>query len=313
MRLRVLLGLVLCNAIWATNPMMGKLLLRDFAPMHVSFLRYSSSVVVAILAILIIQRKPSKIVTPPKALWNRKYLPWIFLTAIATFLGSPIFQYLGLSASTSTANNLIVAMEPLFAALLAWAILREPLNKKQSVAFVFALGGFLLLSNFQPGNLDSLALLNIGNLFMLSTMPMEATYSVVSRKIEGKVGALTLYLAAALLGFFLFSFYLIVSEIGFPDFRKLTQMHWMAVIWMGPLGTCITYIYWTIALEKATVAAVSLTLFVQPILGTFVGSFFLREKLSNWQMVGAAFILFALLFQTSLEIKKGRSNAGNHR
>jgi drug/metabolite transporter (DMT)-like permease len=308
MRVKVLVGLVLCNAIWAANPLMGKLLMRDFLPMHVSFLRYSTAILTAFLAILFIRRKPSKIVTPPAQLFHRKFLPWILLMAATTFFGSPIVQYLGLSSSTSTANTLIVAMEPLFASFLALLLLGEPMNKKQSLAFVFALSGFLLLSNFQPNNLETIAAFSIGNLFLLASMPMEATYSIVSRKIEGKIGALTLYFSAALMGFAFFCIYLLVTGIGFPNFADLEFKQWLAVFWMGPLATAITYIYWTIALEKASVAAVSLTLFVQPILGATFGAIFLKDHLTNWQMIGATFILFALCFQTSLEIKKGRKN-----
>ncbi len=287
--------------------------MESHSPMQVAWLRYFSAWIVSVMAILLLQRRESKLLSHPKELFRPKLLPWVLVMGICTFLLSPIFQYTGLSQSSSTANTLIVAMEPLFAALLAWVIVGEPWKKIQGIAFLFAVSGFLLLSNIQPGNLDSFSNFQLGNLFFLATMPMEAMYSVVSRKIGGRVGALTLYLGASTLGFVVFSVVVFGTEAGFPSFTQLQWKDLGAILWMGPLGTAITYIYWTLALEKASVAAVSLTLFVQPILGAFVGAMFLAETLSSTQFIGALLILFALSLETFFEIKKGKSHVENNR
>ncbi len=286
--------------------------MQDYSPMHVAWLRYFSALVTAFVAILLIQRKPNRFVTPPMQVFQTKIFPWVGLMALTTFFFSPLFQYVGLAMSTSTANTLLVAMEPLFAALLAWALIGEPWRKVQGLAFCFAVAGFLLLSNLQPGEWSSLANFQAGNLFFLAAMPMEAMYSIVSRKVGGRVGALTLYLAASLLGFFLFSCYLIFFHSGLPSLSQIRLNHLGAILWMGSLGTAITYIYWTVALEKASVAAVSLTLFVQPILGAFVGALFLKESLSYWQFIGALSILLALSLETFFEIRKGKPHVANN-
>ncbi len=286
--------------------------MEDYSPLQVAWLRYFSALITALVAVLVIQRKPNRYVTPPTQILRKSIFPWVVLMAFCTFFCSPLLQYTGLAKSTSTANTLIVAMEPLFAALLAWVLIAEPWRKIQGLAFCFALAGFLLLSNLQPGDWNSLANFQAANLFLLATMPMEAMYSVVSRKIGGRVGALTLYLAASVIGFLLFSGYLVFFDSGLPSLALIQWNNFGAILWMGPLGTAITYIYWTVALEKASVAAVSLTLFVQPILGAFVGAVFLKESLSPWQFSGALFILFALSLETFFEIRKGKPNVANH-
>lgn len=291
---------------------MGKILLASYSPMQVAWLRYFSAWIISVLAILVLKHKESKLLSHPQELLRGKILPWVLLMGVCTFLLSPIFQYTGLSQSSSTANTLIVAMEPLFAALLAWVIVGEPWKKIQGVAFIFAVVGFLLLSNIHPAKLDSFSQFQLGNLFFLATMPMEAMYSVVSRKIGGRVGALTLYLGASTLGFILFTLVVFGTEAGFPNLGAIQLKDFGAILWMGPLGTAITYIYWTLALEKASVAAVSLTLFVQPILGAFVGALFLSESLNALQFAGALLILLALSLETFFEIKKGNSHVENN-
>ncbi len=239
-----------------------------------------------------------------------RYFPWIALLGLCTFFLSSIFQYKGLALSSATANTLIVAMEPLFAVFLAWIFLRERLHWIQILAFFVAVVGFLLLSNLKPHDWqNSLALFSFGNLFLLLSMPMEAMYSIISRKLAGKIQPISVFSWALGFGFCVFSLYLVWEGVGFP--RSLSLQGYLAVLWLGPLGTALTYTFWTMALVKAPVAAVSLTLFVQPILGAAFGAFFLGERLDGWQAFGGILILATLVLQTKLTLK-GEQNVENH-
>lgn len=242
---------------------------------------------------------------PPLAFRRKDVWPWLVLAGLATFFGSSTLQYIGLHQSTSTANALIVAVEPLFAVLMAWVILGEKFKLNQIFAFSLAILGFLLLSHIKPENLTaSFALFNVGNLFLLLTMPMEATYSVVSRKLAGRLEPIPILSYSLPIGFAVFTV-LVASTSGLPYFTDLSLRGWFAVLWMGPLATTAAYIYWTVALVNAPVATVSLTLFVQPILGAIFGMTFLGETLDFWQSIGAALILSALFLQTYLQ--KGKA------
>lgn len=298
---RVLLGLIACNAIWATNPLMGKILMQTHPALQVSWLRYASALVSVVIALAFFRGGEEL----SSARQLRRNYPWIFAMGTITFFGSAILQYKGLSLSTSTANALIVAMEPLFAVLLAWAFLGESLRWRQFATFALAIVGFSLLSNLKPGDiLASLALFSFGNILLLLTMPMEAMYSIISRKLVGKVTPLSLFSLALATGFCALSLYVYFSGVGFPFEQNLSATGWAAVLWLGPLGTTATYIFWTKALQNAPVAAVSLTLFVQPILGAAVGAIFLGERLDLWQAVGGILILMALVLQTLHTLRK---------
>jgi drug/metabolite transporter (DMT)-like permease len=302
---RTLVGLILCNAIWATNPVMGKILLRDFSPPQVSTLRYGSALFMAlILVALFYYRRPGEL-SSWRALTRPGPALWILAAALTTFFGSALVQYLGLAQSTSTANAIIVALEPLFAVFLAWIFLREKLTPTQMLAFTVAIAGFCLLSNVDPGDLSaSLLAFSVGNLLLLFTMPMEAMYTIVSRKLAGTVKPVSLFAVALLLGFTISLTVSLAKGMPLPSLARISPEGWLALLWLGPVGTAITYIFWTVALVDAPVAAVSLTLFVQPILGAAAGMLFLGERLSLWQSVGGAMILVALFLKT--QVRKGR-------
>jgi len=271
--------------------------------LQVSWLRYGSALV-SVLVLLCFFRRSPELSSRSSVKEN---FPWIFAMGIITFFGSAVLQYKGLSLSTSTANAIIVALEPLFAVLLAWAFLGEHLRWRQTIAFGLAILGFGLLSNLHPGDLvASLSLFSVGNLLLLCTMPMEAMYSIVSRKLVGRVTPLSLFAFGLASGFTVLTLYVHFSGVGFPFATPLNDVAWAAILWLGPLGTTTTYVFWTKALQDAPVAAVSLTLFVQPILGAVMGAIFLGERLGFWQAMGAALILAGLVLQTLQTLRKPR-------
>jgi drug/metabolite transporter (DMT)-like permease len=225
---------------------------------------------------------------------------------VITFFASPYFQYSGLSRSTSTANAIIVALEPLFAVLLAWIFLREKMAWRQLLAFFFAVFGFCLLSNLRPDKWnESLNLFNTGNILLMLALPCEAMYSIISRRLGSDFSPVIIFSVALTFGFACFSFYLFfVRGETLPNFQLLQGKKLIALLWMGPVGTTISYMFWTYALRKASVAVVSLTLFIQPIQGALVGTFFLGDRLDIFQSVGAILILAALTTQSLPYLRK---------
>lgn len=305
----VLLGLVVCNAIWATNPIMGKILLQHFQPLQVASLRYGSAFLAALLCTAICARKKPALVGSPRLAFSTAALPWVSAMGLITFFGSAVLQFHGLSRSTSTANAILVALEPLFAVFLAWIFLGEAVRWRQGLAFLLALFGFLLLSNLKPHDFwATIQLFSFGNFLLLLTMPMEAMYSIVSRKLAGRVPAMLLFTSALGIGFLAICLYLGASGQAFPDLRSLDTKSWLALLWAGPLGTTLGYTFWTLVLVDAPVAAVSLTLFVQPILGAAFAAFFLGERLDLWQGLGGALIVGALALQTTVALKPARKD-----
>lgn len=225
---------------------------------------------------------------------------------LITFFASPILQYLGLSRSTATANSLVVAIEPLFAALLAWLFLGEQLNGRQKIGFAIAVAGFLLLSNVKPNDLaGSLSLFNVGNLFFLAVMPCEALYTIISRRLAGKVTPISLLGASLACGFASLSGYFWLIGEAWPSLEPLRDPRNLgALLLVGPVGTTLAYIFWSEALINATVAMVALTLLGQPLFGAVAGHFLLGERLDLWQGLGAILILGALAMQLFTRTKE---------
>ncbi len=139
------------------------------------------------------------------------------------------------------------------------------------------------------------------NLLILLALCGEATYSSAGRPLVERYSPLRAFGTASLLGaaFITISVFLIkggafVSELG--------QLSWKGVaglLWLGPLGTTATYLYWMFALKEAPVASLALTIFVQPLFGALWGYWLLGDRLSVAQTLGGVLILLAVFAETA--------------
>ncbi len=309
MSIRVLAVLVLCNGLWATNPLMGKFVLEAYTPLQAGFLRYFSAFVAAVTyGIWVAWRNPDSVAPSLNQGLKKESLRWLVPVGLITFFLSPFFAYNGLALSTSSANALVVAMEPIFAALMAWFFLGEKLGKSWFLSIALAVVGFLLLSRLDPRDIvGSMAIFNIGNIFFLCQMPAEAFYSIASRKLVGRLSPVAIFGFAIPWGVLALSCASLLAG-GFPDLSLMTPKAFLGTIWTGVLSTTFGYIYWSRALVDAPVAPVALTLFVQPILGSLLGVFVLKEEMTPLQIAGAGVIISALVIQTTLEIRKKKES-----
>jgi drug/metabolite transporter (DMT)-like permease len=298
MKLKTLFILVLCNLIWSANPAMAKVLMGAGAsPLLTAWLRYSSALVAyaAFSALACVRDRRLPCFMVPRGSSERF---WILLIGVMVFFFAPLMQMSGLYSSHATENALIVAMEPLITVFLAWLILRDPISSLHLGAFAIALGGFALLG----GLLDSVVGVEIesahliGNFLILLSLAGEACYSIAGRKLLMRHPPKAIFGSALLIGVLGLTVVLMIKEPGvFSRFTGWGPKVGLAILFLGPLGTSLTYIYWMFALNEASVASVALTLFVQPVFGSIWGAFFLNERLSLIQWAGAALIAAAVI------------------
>ena len=308
MPLRILVGLLVGNTLWSAHPLMGKWILETFTPAETASLRYgSASLCYALIALgLWVGRETTwaRRIGPPFLSLKSPAQDWLLigLIALLNFFGGPLLQLTGLAKSSASDNALIVAMEPLFTVALAAIILRQRPKRFELVAFALALMGFGVLTGGQllASGFANLSLL-LGNVALLVSMSGESSFTVLgSRLIARRQPAVAVFGSSLLIGAVLMM--VVFGWLGvFPihDFwSRVTPKDWVGIVWLGPIGTTLSYIFWMVALTQASVASVALTLFLQPVLGAVWGHLFLDEPLGAAKIAGGALILAGLLYQT---------------
>jgi len=312
LQLKILLGLIICNLIWSAHPLMGKWLLEDFVPVDVAWLRYTS----ALVAFWILRPFLSKRVVHRPS--NQMIKSWqdialVIFVGSMSFCFSPLLQLTGLHASRATDNALIIAIEPLITVGCAWLFLRQAISRGTSFSFILALIGFFFLAGLSLHGLIDVTQGGrehfIGNVIMLVSLIGEAFYSVVGTTllIRG-YSPVSIYAGANLAG--VIGLTVAVAIMGHNPIHileGLAHLHWksaVGLLWLGPLGTTVTYLYWMGALRGATVASLALTLFIQPIFGSIWGYVFLDERLTALQASGGVLIIVAVFAQSVGLLKK---------
>ncbi len=294
-----LAGAILCNIIWSFNPVMGKVVLDDFGPAHLSLLRHGSALLGFLLIVglgLAKRRSIQKFFAFPQS--NKDHCLFLFL-GFFTFCTAPLFVAFGLDSSQATDNAIIIAMEPMITVLIAWVVLREPITQRHGTSLLIALVGFSMLSKTNFSELSANVNAHfLGNLLILASLTGEGAYSTFIRLLLPRFRPTQIFGTGLFLGVTLLCLIVIIHSGPVP-FEKLTWRSALAVIWLGPIGTTFTYHYWTTALGKGVaIPALALTLFLQPVLGSLWGVFLLDESFTWIQTLGGLLILAAVAGQS---------------
>lgn len=258
----------------------------------------------------------------------------IIIIGIMTFGLFPVFQMRGLLSSLATENSIIVALEPLMAAFLAWVILSESVTRFDFVGFCLALVGFGFLAGVHPIEFgrslwrdgltgDRLDPHLSGNLLIALSLVGEAVFAIAGKKLIRKYAPLAVFGSALAVGVTCLTGTLVVSTLLSRLMNGLTQERgtlneaasylfqfgswdwktFAAAIWIGPLGTTLGYLIYILALVDVSVVTVSLFLFLQPLAGALLGYLLLGERLNGLQSFGSILILFAVLFPNALRLR----------
>lgn len=82
---------------------------------------------------------------------SRRDLPWLLASVLfGGILASALLMY-GLSQTTGTAASLLLTLEGVFTALLAWIVFKEPFNRRVAIGMIAIFAGAVILALGGPG------------------------------------------------------------------------------------------------------------------------------------------------------------------
>ena len=301
------LGLIACNLVWSANPIASKILVSAFGAESTAWLR-TVSAALALVVLLAFNQLRSKVRLKTSLEFLKKLTlnEWTLLGLLGFFSFScaPLLNMTGLLSSQATDNILIVSLEPLATVILARIFIGEAFYFYHFVSFVLALTGFALLTELLPFSkarvIDAHML---GNLVLLLAVIAESVYSLLVKKLQRTLGSMQILSIALGLGVV----FLTLIVLGWKGRLLNPGAHFelrtfLAILYLGPIGTTLTFWFWTRTLVQVSVPTIALTLFVQPVIGLILSGFILHEQVSPAQTLGGALILFAV----SVPLSSGR-------
>jgi drug/metabolite transporter (DMT)-like permease len=121
---------------------LAKLLLHDAVPQLLAGLLYAGSGL-GLLAVWLVRRRRPRAVEAPL---TRADLPWLAGAIAAGGVVGPLLLMVGLARTPATAASLLLNLEGVFTALIAWFVFRENFDRRIALGMLVILAGGMLLS-----------------------------------------------------------------------------------------------------------------------------------------------------------------------
>ncbi len=226
--------------------------------------------------------------------WHRR-LPrgdWWWRSAVLGTLTMGLFFGLLYVAAVRLPSGLgatLTAISPLVTMALAWLLLRERAVRATLVASVVgALGVVLLvLQNGAQGSVDP-----IGLLASVGAVTSASAGFVLTKRWSAKEDVIVVTSWQLVVGGLLLAPVALVVE-GAPP--QLPPSGWLALAYLGLVGSGVAYVAWYRGLASMTAGSVAVVGLLNPVVGVLLGVAFLAEPFGPVHAAGMALVLGSVL------------------
>ena len=228
-----------------------------------------------------------------KANFTRGDLPRLlvigFLNVVAYHLA---LNYGEVTVSAGLAG-LLITLGPISSVLLAAVLLKEKVGARLVFALILALAGALVLS---AGDFSAPRGLS-GPIAVVLAALSYALFSVLSKPLVSKYGALPVAMWAGLLGTIMLV--PLISESFLSDVSKLSLSGWEALLYLSLLSTVIGYSIFYTLIGRSGVSRVLIQLYLIPVVSVVGGVVLLGENITIATPLGGAALLLAVWLATT--------------
>ena len=295
---RVYLLLTLCVLFWSGNFILGRFISTQIQPLELAFFRWLFVILFSTPALFFIDiKKVLKIL-------KENFIILSFLSILGITLFNTIL-YIALQTTTATNALLINSIIPILILVLSFFILKSKITSRQTFGIILSTVGvvFLVLKG------DFLNIINItftkGDLWVLFSSLLWATYSVVVRFKPKDLTHIELFLLIVYLGFIYLLPWYFIQGYSFNQEILVFQENWYFFLYVSLFASILSFYFWHIGIDTISAAKTGQFTHLMPIFGSILAFIFLDESLELYHINGA--ILIGIGIYLSLFMKNGLS------
>jgi drug/metabolite transporter (DMT)-like permease len=292
--------------VWGVNFPFLKIALAELSPLAFTFWRYLLMLALAWAVLAWQHRRSGMPVTVEPADYPR-----LALAGVLGFSLYMVFSIVGVSETTAFSNALMIALAPLFSALLLVAWRMERIRGVQVIGMVLSLVGVVifLADKARAG----VGIATIGDLLSLLAALFYAAYTVSLKPLLGRypatvVTAYTLSIGAVPV------LWLSAPALLVQDWGRVDLAGWSVLLWASIFPVYAAWTAWSWATARAGVARTNVFLYLVPIVSGVVAFFLLGEPFGPLKLAGAALALSGLILArrgTATQAKGSGARSGS--
>ena len=220
---------------------------------------------------------------------------WLFLAALGVLNTALPFVLIswGEKSIDSAVASVLNSTVPLFTLVIAHLFLHdEPITARKAVGLLIGFGGVLALMarDLEPG---SLRVGILGQAAVLVAAVSYASASVFARRTMREISPLVQ--AFVPMAFADAIVWTAATQVGNPGRLPAIPITWVALLWLGLLGSCVAYLLFYNLLHAVGATRAVMVTYVFPVVGVALGVVFLGE-LADWHLlVGAALVVASIV------------------
>lgn len=238
--------------------------------------------------------------------FERSDLTWFLLTGLMFIVFSMNMYQLSIQYIDASVVAILFSSNPIFIMFIAYALIHEPLYKRNIISLVLDVIGILFVINILHISLNP-----VGVILCLISTVLFAFYAVLGKKPTSKFGGLTntcmsfLFGACEMIVLLALTHIPAVSSwltsVGLDTFASVPffQGYSLKVLpaWFFVCAgvTGLGFICYFKAMEYVSVNTVSMVFFFKPVLAPIFAYFLISEPLPGHKIIGILFILAASL------------------
>jgi drug/metabolite transporter (DMT)-like permease len=283
------LAVLTITVLWASSLVLAKIVFVELTPITFVALRYTLACPILVPMALFARRRQETSNDP------RKHWKLLVVAGLAGPFLSQVMQYIGLNMTTASDAVLLLNFTPVFAVILAAAVIDERITIAKLIGLIMAtLGAIMIVFNPAPVDptIDPTRL--IGDIILIASTFFFAINGIIGKIAVKSVDSVsvTLYSTLAAVPF------LWMSVAIFEDLTVLFALSlqaWIIVMWVGFVNTALAFMLYYESMKHIEASKVQIALNLIGIWGVLLSIPILGEIISPLQILGGAVTIIGVI------------------
>jgi len=284
--------MVLTTAFWGGSFVAGKIALREFPPMTLTFFRF----LIATALIL-----PYMWVTAEIRVPRREDIPMLLGLGFLGVSGYYTFQFTSLLYTSAGNSATINALIPLTSSVLATFMTEERLNARKVGLIFLALSGVLLTATGADIEVLRSLAFNKGDLVMLLAMLCFSVYGIYSGRMTARYTPILVTAYIFLFGLIQITPLMLMEGV-FWEVLSYSREAWAAIVFMAVFSSVLGYMFQQMAIQRLGINRTMLFFNLVPLFTILFAYLVLGDPVTPVNLASAAIIITAVVLNSRAEV-----------